>query len=227
MDARSESAAPSAQHAPGHGLARPGRPWLAGGALLVAVAALLVMFTHYHAAGRSVTSPARMASTAPTSAADSWPLYHDPAGLFTVRIPPGWTARTNTSTATVGDGTGSGQEPMEETTLGDPRGSSTTITVYVSVTEFDTPFLHALTCRQGIRKGPFNATVAGLPATYDSRIGWVFETDQAFYQVGYLFPGYTGSVLQASAPTPIPAATLQAGQQLMNQILATFMPSST
>jgi hypothetical protein len=162
----------------------------------------------------------------PTTVVDSWPLYRDPAGLFTVRIPPGWTASTNTGTATVGDRTGSGQEPTEETALGDPPNGSTTITVYISVSEFDSPFLHGLACREGT-PGPTDATVAGLPALYNPRTGWVFNTNQAFYQVGYLYPGYTGSVLQTSAPTPIPAATLQAGQQLMSQILATFRPSST
>jgi hypothetical protein len=219
MDAQPDAGAPSEQHAPGRGLPRPGRPWLAGGALLVVVAALLVVSALHRAAGLPPTGPATVGS--------SWPLYRDPAGLFTVHIPPGWTASTDTGTVTLGDRTGSGQETVEYTTLGDRMGSSTTITVYISAYAFDSPFLHAFACRAGSPGGLRNAMVAGLPAFYDDVLGWVFDTDKAHYQVGYRFPGYTGSMLQASPPTPIPAATLQAGQQLMNQILATFTPSST
>jgi hypothetical protein len=226
MDAQSDAVAPGEQRTPGHGIPGPGRPWLAGGALLVVVAALVVVSAVRGGAKLPSTVAVHTLPRTPTSVVNSWPLYRDPAGLFTVRIPPGWTASTNTGTATVGDTTATGQETEEETALGDPRRGSTTITVYVSVSEFNSPFLHALACREGTPR-PTNATVAGLPAVYNPRTGWVFDTDQAFYQVGYLFPGYTGSIPQASAPTPIPAATLQAGEQLMNQILATFVPSTT
>lgn len=205
---------------------RPGKSWLAGGALLAVVAAAVALFT-LQGTPDLRAGPGYPQAALPSSDGTPWPFYRDPAHLFTVRIPPGWTATTSTSTATVGDRTRTAQEQMEETALTDPHAPSTTITVYITAYPFDSPVLRALTCEMAPPGGLANATVAGLSAQYTSRTGWVFDSDTAHYQVGYLLPGYTGSMLQASPPTPIPAADLQAGQQLMGQILATFTPSST
>jgi hypothetical protein len=224
MGAASDLEAPREKHR--HGTSRQRGPWLAGVALLAVLASLIVVF----AALRSRGTPPNTGGATPaasSTAPASWQMYRDPAGLFTVRIPAGWTATTDTSTATVGDRTGSGQEPIYDTALGDPPRGSATITVYIHVSALNTPFLHHWQCGANAPGPPANTTVDGVPARYDPIFGWLFDTDVAHYQVSYIFPGWTGSILQTSAPTPIPPATLQAGQQLMSEILATFTPSST
>ncbi len=221
MGAASDLEAPREEH--GHGASRRRGPWLAGGAVLAVLVSLIAVF----AALRSRGLPLNMGGTTPaasSTAPASWQLYRDPAGLFTVHIPAGWTATTDTRAATVGDRTGSGQQTLYDTALGDPPSGRATITVYIHVSTLNTPFLHHWQCAPG---PPANTTVDGIPARYDPVFGWLFDTDVAHYQVSYIVPGWTGNAAQFAPPTPIPPATLQAGQQLMSEILATFTPSST
>src|SRR5215469_3555545 len=91
--------------APGAPTAMPGRSprhrrlaWVVPSVvaiLLVAVLAHLVLGV-----------PLPLGVSVPLPVPADWQTYHDPAGLFSIRVPPGWTIRMDSGSATVGDRTG-------------------------------------------------------------------------------------------------------------------------
>ena len=117
--------------------------WMGTGAftlvIVVAFAAALGVFARVPVIGRLF----------PASAPAYWQLYRDPAGLFTVEAPPGWTAQyADEGTATEGGPTGSATMETYQTTLGDPPDGTATFSFAVSYMTLPNDFARQWQCQQ-------------------------------------------------------------------------------
>ena len=155
-----------------------------------------------------------------------WVTYRDPAGFFTLRIPPQWHAMVSTGEGWAGDRTGSYSYTLENVNLGPgtllPR--DTYVDIYVQ--PIPNAFARHLNCTAG--NGPANATVAGLPAT-DFAGTLLLNTQDAHFQISTPFSYNPGGVeIHAGSPlpTPVPPATINAEQLLLAMVIATFLPIS-
>jgi hypothetical protein len=187
---------------------------------VVLVALFAVVFVLLRQPG-SPGSLGILTSGAPVPA--SWVTYRDPAGYFTIRIPPQWHATVSTSSGTYGDRTGSYSYTAEDVSL----SSGTSILQEVGVDIYAEPISNAFarhfTCTA--RTGPFNATIAGQPAT-DLGWTWLLNTENAHYQISTPFSPHTSPMIPAGIPlpTPVPQATVVAEQHLIALVISTFRP---
>jgi hypothetical protein len=170
---------------------------------------------------------------APPVPAD-WQTYRDPAGLFSVRMPPGWAVRFSTDSATFGDRTGSASETSEDVFISDPalnNGPPSLISgspwVAIHADPINTDFERHWYCQGFAQPSGPPTFFFGVPAQSDSNGGWLLETAHAHFQIdaangpSYEYPGPA----TPSTPTPLPPATVTADQILINAILGSFRPT--
>lgn len=164
----------------------------------VVAAAIAVAVVHGGGAGRV---------TVPTD----WQTYRDPAGLFTLRMPQGWTARVTTRTATFGNNSGSATETTETVAFSDPGQNGASPRVTVVAQPIKTDFERTWYCYgRANEKSSFH----GIPAEHGDDATWVFSTTNAHFQVAYTLPGAKTS-----------QATVQTNQTIVDRILAAFEPA--
>jgi hypothetical protein len=157
-----------------------------------------------------------------------WQVYHDQLGLFTMRLPPGWTAASSLGSFTEGDRTGSESGQDETVIFSDPAlgASSPSISVYAQ--PITNSVGHAMTCSGHSQE---TATFNGYPADTSSPALILFESGNAHFQIvetipGALVPDSTGgSMNPPTPPPPPPAATVTAERALLADALASFQPS--
>ncbi len=113
-----------------------------------------------------------------------WVTYRDPAGFFTIRIPPQWHATVSTGEGWAGDRTGSYSYTSENVNLG--PGTRVPRDTYVDVYIEPIPNAFARQWNCTAWTGPFNSTVAGLPAT-DEGSTWLLNTEDAHFQISTPF----------------------------------------
>jgi hypothetical protein len=194
--------------------------------LAVALAAILGACG---ASGAGAQHPLPAASagkpTAPGAlVAADWVTYRDPAGFFTLRIPPQWHATVSTGEGWAGDRMGSYSYTSENVNLGPGTRLPRDTYVDVYIQPIPNAFARHLNCTAG--NGPVNATVAGLPAT-DLGSTWLLNTEDAHFQISTPFSYNPGGVeIHAGSPlpTPVPPATVSAEQHLIEMVIATFRP---
>ncbi|HLZ24856.1 MAG TPA: hypothetical protein VKQ30_22270 [Ktedonobacterales bacterium] len=157
----------------------------------------------------------------------SWQTYRDPAGYFTIRIPPAWRASAGTSQATMGDSTGSFSTQNEDVTVGTNTYLLLGTGVGIYVQPIPNAYARQWMCRNTL--GPLNTTLAGLPASYQSWT-WLLDTSAAHFQISTSFPGggspHTSPVMTGKSlpPSPVPQATVSANEQLVQLVVSTFRP---
>lgn len=201
------------------------RQALGVGVTLALVAALVAGFGALAVSKNALTLPSQVAlgSTA------SWQVYHDPLGLFTVRVPPGWTSHSSEQgTYTEGNRQGRFTGQDENATFSDPtRGAgSTTLGVYVMQIP-DSPVAAAMNCSERVHE---TATFNGYPADTTTHGVILFESANAHFQIGETIPGVIVPVGPTSLnppppPTAAPAATVTADKALIAAMLASFQPT--
>lgn len=162
-----------------------------------------------------------------------WQSYHDPAGLFRVRLPVTWAVRLDTSSATFGDRTGSATETDEMIRFSDPAQGNASPAVLVTVAPIRTDFERHWYCNAW--RSSEHDSFHGYPAATMSpgSATWLFESATAHFQLAYMIPGVAGPpstgplmLTPVPTPTPLPKATIDADTTTVNTILASFQPTS-
>ena len=153
-----------------------------------------------------------------------WVTYRDPAGFFTIRIPPQWHATVSTGKGWSGDRTGSYSYTSENVNLGPGTRVPRDTYADVYIQPIPNAFARQWNCKAF--NGPFDSTIAGLPAT-DLGGTWLLNTEDAHFQISTPFSFNPGGVeIHAGSPlpTPVPPATVSAEQHLVEMVISTFRP---
>lgn len=165
----------------------------------------------------------------PAAPAD-WQTYRDPLGLFSVRLPKGWTAQSSTSSETFGDRTGSATETAEMIQFSDPALGAASARVDVSAAPIKTDFERHWYCQGFPQK---TSSFHGIPAESTSDAMWLFDTGNAHFQLdvwipGVLVPPHSSPLQLAPVPTatPLPQATVAADRAVISTILGSFRPTN-
>ena len=196
-------------------------------AVIVAVIGLLV---GYELGYRSSPAPSSggVEGGAYASSSAGWRVYHDPLGLFIVRLPPGWVASSSLGSYSEGGpgGRDSGQD--EYITFRDAAqgAASPSISIYAQP-------LHNAAARQMACSAAFAFTTRfhGYPADESMPAVILFDSASAHFQIDEMIPGVLAPVNPGGpanpppTPTPPPAATVTAERATLSAFLAAFQPS--
>jgi hypothetical protein len=198
------------------------RHWLRAAATVALVVALLAAFGGV-ALWRS--------GPGVTLATITWQTYHDPLGLFTVRLPPGWTATVMLGWFGEGDRTASMNGRDETITFSDPTLGQASANF--SVWAYPITNLALAQSMECTSRSEETGTFNGYPATPYGPPTIMFESDNAHFQIDETIPG----ALQPSGfsvhltppfpptPTPLPAAAVASDRALLGEALASFRPA--
>jgi hypothetical protein len=199
--------------------------WMTAAAVTLVVAALAALLL-----GRAGLSGAGGVGGASTS----WHTYHDPFGLFTLRVPPGWVAQVTPTTGSFGDRSGGVTERMDQVGFNNPAQGTGPGSAFVSVfaIPLQTAVAHQTVCRDlNTPLQPF------APLTLRSMVPsghQLFTTETASFQVdvgipGVVMPEQVGAPMQSGpptpTPTPLPAAWVAADKSAVNAMLVSFRPT--
>jgi hypothetical protein len=209
-----EPPAQRGRHLRGHlGLGR----WATAAAVTLVVAALATVLL-----GRAGLSAGG------GGASGSWHTYHDPFGLFTLRVPPGWMAQVTRTTGSFGDRSGGVTERMDQVSFADPaQGTGPgSAFVWVFAIPLQTAVAHQTFCRE------LNTTLESfsprnLRSMEPSGV-WFFTTETADFQVDVGIPGVVMPArfgLPWPTGTPLPAAWVAADKSAVNAMLVSFRPT--
>ena len=158
-----------------------------------------------------------------------WRVYHDPLGLYTMRLPPGWTASARIGEFTHGDPQGSDSGRDESVLFSDPAqgAASASISVY-AMPIHNVALAQRTWCASG---AAVVSTFNGYPAEGRMPPQVIFNATSAHFQVDEEIPDVfeAGSLGHATivyaTPTPLPATTVAADRALLNDALASFQPT--
>lgn len=202
--------------------------WLPSLVVLAVVAGLAtVLLGRANAPGGS--SPSIGGGSADTS---GWQTYHDRMNLFSLRMPPGWTAQVTTNNGTVGDNTGSMSVTTENVVLSDPTQGDVSAKMFISAESIDSAFARHW-YSQAWPGSQYNTTFHGIPAQHFDQTVWLFNSAGAHFQLDVMIPGVISPPMELGpitvlppTPTPLPANQLAADRADINGMLATFRPSN-
>lgn len=199
------------------------RARIAGAAALSVI--VIVFATLFYTLGHkgSSTATAAPSPTAPIN----WQRYTDPGGYFSVSLPRGWAVERDTSgKARMGNRSGSFTTQDIMDTLGGPPRGQNSITVEILIEPLPNDFARQWECG-AFPASQNNTTVGGVPATsFDNT--WLLNTNAAHFQISYIYPNWPGNVaMPANAPTatPMPPGFYDRGQQEIQTIVASFLPT--
>lgn len=158
-----------------------------------------------------------------------WQVYHDPMNMYSLRLPPGWTAQASTSSGTYGDRTGSMTFTMEGVQLSDPTQGQASGQVIISAEPINSDFARHWYC-QAWPAMANNGTFHGIPAQAQPAV-WLFNSANAHFQLDVVIPGVLGpphssSPMPQPTATPLPASWVATDQNDINGVLATLQPSN-
>jgi hypothetical protein len=162
------------------------------------------------------------------SAATGWQTYHDPLGLFTVGVPPGWTAQGGLS-GWVGFGgpAGSVSEVPEGVRVTNPAHGTGSGYVYIFAYYVPPAFVNGGSCYsfRPAAYGPFPGPpwrLTPYPGT------WLVDTQNAHFQIESAVPGVWGplSISPGLPPPPVPASWVAVDEPVVNAVLTSFRPAA-
>jgi hypothetical protein len=159
-----------------------------------------------------------------------WQVYHDPLGLFSMRLPPGWTAVVMMGSFTQGDRMGSDSGQDESITFRDPSQGQASASIWVyAMPIHNTTLAQRMDCSSRPREPLlFN----GYPADANAPEMTLFESGNAHFQIDETIPGVLMPPNLGKAnpllptPSPLPAATVTADRALLSDALASFQPAN-
>ncbi len=209
------------------------RGWLsalvAGVALVAVVAVFAAVALARSGAGTSSQSPLG-ASAAPVS----WKVYHDPLGLYSIRIPANWTASVTTGAFSEGDREGGFSGTLETVQLSDPRLGQASARIWISASQINSVFGRQYLCgARSLETSSFN----GYPAQGTVPPGTVvmFESYNAHFQIdveipGVLVPANPGGPMIPNppppTPTPLPSSWVKADRAILATALTSLKPAA-
>lgn len=195
------------------------------GLVVAATAIVLVVALFAVLSWQRGAAPAAAPPVVPTS----WQTYHDPARLFSVRVPDGWSVRLDISHESFGDRTGSADEIAEYVSVGDPSRGNGSPRFDVDASPIRTAFERHWYCRAFPGA---NAAFHPIPASQMGRAMWLFDTASAHFQLdvwipGVLEPPHSEPAILTPVPTatPLPAAWVAVERQTVATILGSFAPT--
>ena len=162
----------------------------------------------------------------------AWQTYRDPMGMFSLRLPPGWTAQTSTSGGSAGDSTGSMSVTTEGVLLSDPTQGDASAQVSFTAEPINSDFARHWYCQAWPAKD-LTGSFHGIPAEHIRDSTWIFSSANAHFQLDVTVPGVMApphdlgpiSVFPPT-PTPLPASVLATDERDVNGVLATFQPAN-
>lgn len=163
-----------------------------------------------------------------TYSTTDWQVYHDPLSMFSVRLPPGWTATAGTNAYTQGTRSGSDSGQEEDVHFSDPAlGNASAAIIVHAIPIHDNPVALQFGC--GWRSQE-TSTFNGYPADESEHATVLFESGDAHFQIskwipGVLGPAHTEPDNAPPPPTPQPLATVAAAREILDATLATFQPT--
>ena len=156
----------------------------------------------------------------------NWQTYHDPDDLFTVQLPPGWTAQVESSTAAFGDRSISVSESIEMITFDDPSQGTGSAKLGVIAYPIKDASAHQYYCGISSDLQPFSSmNLSSMAHTGALRL---FTTDTASFQVDVTIPGVLVPANFGPPPppaTPLPSSWLATDQTEMQVMLTSFQPT--
>lgn len=159
-----------------------------------------------------------------------WQTYHDPMNMYSLRMPPGWTAQVSTGSGTAGDRTGSMTVTTESVALGDPTYGDSGAKVYITAEPITSDFARHWYCGAS-QANQQNSSFHGIPAEHIVDATWLFASANAHFQLDVWIPGVL-EPLHSSPPipqptaTPLPASWIAADRSDINGVLASFRPAN-
>ncbi len=177
---------------------------------LMGMAALAVALVGGLLVHAGVVAANRPASSVATSA--RWQTYHDPYGLFTLQMPPAWTAQVTTSSMAV-----------ETIIFSDPAQGKGSAQIVIAASSLDKQGVCQLSAQ--VRDNFTGLTLSAMEHTGALSI---FYTENASYQIDVTISGILDPVTFGPAtpvPTPLPATWLATDKTEVNAMLVSFHPS--
>jgi hypothetical protein len=218
------------------------RGWLAPLIASVALVAVVATFGAFALArsglpggGNPTTglSPAQDATTA------TWRVYHDPLGLFTIRVPPGWKAAGGVDGSYTDGNTKTGLSDSGQTefiTISDPTQGNGSALFQLSAYQIDSDSGRQLTCQNFPNDRTNPTSINGYPAdAFQPGVVWMVNSQTAHFQIDITIPGVVvpfnpGGPMIPNPPPPTPTALPQSWVQqdrtLLADALGSFKPTA-
>jgi hypothetical protein len=189
-------------------------------AVVLALAALLAA-----RAGGATASLLGGGGTSP-----NWQTYRDAGGMFTLQLPPGWTAQIEPATAWYIDNRGTEKVSDDMITFQDPSQGTGSAKLWVVADPIKNAFDHQYYCEPG--HAAYQSFVAMNASTMehleDTDAPWFFTTENATFQIDITIPGVTAVQGYGPPPppaTPLPASWIATDQTEMQAMLTSFQPT--
>ena len=156
-----------------------------------------------------------------------WQTYHDPQGLYSIRLPKEWTAsRIGTGTTSVGQPSGSAPELAESIWFSDPVLGKASAGVVVNALAFQSDAQRGRYCEYFAEYGAKKPSHDISPQTLSQSSYLQFDSANAYFEVYVRIPGVTIDPLLIGLPaTPLPQQTVAADQITLAAILNSFQPT--
>ena len=216
----------------GHRMASPTQQPLPAGrtgkwlpVIMVAVVAVALAGVLVARAGAAPASRLGGGGTSP-----NWQTYHDPDDLFTLRLPPGWTAQIEPATTWYIDNSGTEKVSEDMITFQDPSQGMGSANLRVVADPIKTAFDHEYYCQPNhAMYQSFSAmNLSTMEHLEDTDAPWFFTTVNGIFQIDLAIPGVTAVQGYGPVPppaTPLPASWIATDQTEMQVMLTSFQPT--
>lgn len=196
-------------------------------AVIVAIIGLLI---GYELGYRSSPAPSSggAGGGAVVGSSVGWRVYHDPLGLFTMRLPPGWAASSSLGSYSEGGPGASDSGQDEYITFRDSALGAASPSVSVYAHPLHNAAARQMACSAGFA---FTTRFHGYPADESMPAVILFDSANAHFQIDEMIPGVLtpvnpgGPANPPPPPTPPSAATVTTERTLLAATLATFQPT--
>lgn len=155
-----------------------------------------------------------------------WQTYHDPFGLSSLQLPPGWTAHVEPASTWYIDSTGSEKVSEEMVTLSDLSQGTGSAYFRIVADPIKTAFDRQYYCRNSSTLHGFSSR--NLSSMEQSGGVWLFTTENATFQINIAIPGIVVPAkfgAPTTKPTPLPATWSVTDKMDVNAMLVSFQPT--
>lgn len=198
------------------------RTWLAVVAVTAVVFALVAVLL-LRAGVATASRPVSSGGPSP-----NWQTYHDPFGLSTLQLPPGWTAQIQPVTTWYIEGSKSERLSVEWVTLSDPSQGTGSAQFRIVAYPIKTAFDHQYYCRHPSDTLGHDFSPMSLSTMGNRDAVWLFNTENAAFQIDVTIPGVLVPVNFGPPPppaTPLPVSWVATDQTEVNEMLTSFQPT--